>query len=135
MRRPLPLLIVAVLAAVPGLISVSGALFLDDVTPFLRVSSTTSGSLLLIGAWLLLLQRRWAVALFGLSATVYLLSILLPAFERHGSEAFSALMSAFYWSAGFRVFLPVTTLLVLKRVEAKTNTAVNPSMSSASRQP
>jgi peptidoglycan/LPS O-acetylase OafA/YrhL len=135
MRKSMPLVIVAILAAGHGAVAVGGALFMEDVTLMLRLSSFLSGAFLLVGAGLLLRQWRWSVLLLWLSAMVYFLSIVLPAFARHGSGAFSVLMNAFYWSVGFRVFLAIAAHLALKHAAAMANTAVNPDLPSASRLP
>ena len=135
MRRPLPLLIIAILAAGIGAMSVGGALFMDDVEQTLRLSSFLSGVFLLIGSGMILRQSRWSVLLLWLSALVYFLSIVLPAIGRHGSGAFSVLMNAFYWSMGFRVFLAIAAQFSLKRLASMANTAVNSDSPAASRLP
>ncbi len=135
MRTPLPLLIVAILAAGHGAVSVGGALFMEDVEQMLRLSSFLSGAFLLVGADMLVRQRRWSVLLIWLSAIVYFLSIVLPAFGLHGSDAFSMLMNAFYWSVGVRVFLAIAAHLALKRAASMANTAVNADLPPASRLP
>ena len=107
MRKPLLLLIVVALAAGHGMLTLLGALFLDDVSLLLHVSSILAGGLLVAGAGSLLAARGWAVAMFWISALVYFLSIVWPAFNQHGTMTFSLLMAAFYWSLGVRVFLAV----------------------------
>lgn len=118
MTKPPTLLILAVLAAGHGLVSLLGALFLDDVPPLLRMSSVLVGVLLVAGAGMLAAGRGIAIALLWLSALVYFLAIVGPAFHRHGSAAFAVLMDAFYWSFGFRVFLAVAAHVLLARRRA-----------------
>lgn len=121
MRKPLLLLIVVALAASHGMLTLLGALFLDDVSLLLRVSSILAGGLLVAGAGLLLAARGWAVAMFWISALIYFLSIVWPAFNRHGTMTFSLMMDAFYWSLGFRVFLAVAAQVALARQKAAAN--------------
>jgi len=99
------LLVVAGLAAAYGLPSAAGAFFLDDVTQPFRFASLAVGAPLVVGAALLVLGRRGGAPLLWLSAATYAAVMLLPAFYRHGVDAFSVLMSAFYFSLAVRVGL------------------------------
>lgn len=121
MKKSPTLLILAILAAGHGVVSLFGALFLDDVSLLLRSTSLLGGALLIVGAGMLLADRRESIALLWLSALVYFLSIVWPAFSRHGSAAFSVLMDAFYWSLGFRVLLPIAAHVVLARRRGAAN--------------
>lgn len=109
------LLVVAGLAAVYGLPSAVWSFFLYDVTHLFRAASFIVGGLLVCGAVLLVFERRGGVLLLWLSATTYAAVVLFPAFERHGTEAFSALMGAFYLSLTVRVGLAVTALVLVRR--------------------
>jgi|SRR6478672_2286483 len=125
MKKSPTLLILAILASGHGLVSLLGALFLDDVSLLLRSTSLVVGALLVVGAGLLFAERRESVAVLWLSALVYFLSIVWPAFNRHGSAAFSVLMDAFYWSLGIRVLLPIAAQVVLARRRVAANLIFN----------
>lgn len=109
------LLVVAGLAAAYGLPSAVGSFFLDDVTHIFRVASFTVGLLLLAGAALLFLERRGGALLLWLSAATYAVVMLLPALQRHGLEAFSVLMGAFYLSLTVRIGLAVAAHVLVRR--------------------
>lgn len=109
------LLVVAGLAAAYGLPSVVGSFFLDDVSDLFRAVSFIVGFFLVFGAALLALERRGGALLLWLSAATYAAVMLFPAFERHGTEAFSALMGAFYLSLTVRIGLAVTALVLVRR--------------------
>lgn len=118
-RTRLTLLAVASVAALYGLLSVAGAIFVAEVAPFFRGASFAIGSLLVLGAALLMCKPRWGVALLWVSAATYAAVMLLPAFYRHGIEAFSALMGAFYYSLAMRLMLAAIAHLLVARLIAK----------------
>jgi hypothetical protein len=101
----LGLSIIGLLAAGFGLASVVGAFFFEDLTLLERVYGGSLGLLAAAGGWLVFRGRRIGVALLWLAAAIYTLVNLVPALQRHGAHAFSALMSAFYVSVALRVAL------------------------------
>lgn len=106
--------LVAVVSAGLGIPSAVGSFVMEDVTPLFRVASFVVGALLVVGAYLLVIERRVGVALLWLSATLYALLMLVPAFERHGLAAFTALMGAFYLSMAIRLGLAVAAHMVMQ---------------------
>lgn len=61
MKRKFVLWAIAGVASLYGVVSVVAAVVLEDTTPFLRATSSLSGALLVIAAWLLIRQSRSAV--------------------------------------------------------------------------
>lgn len=114
-KQRISILIMAGLAAAYGLPSVAMSFAIDDATPFFRITSLAVGILLMFGAISLVLGRRWSVPALWLSALIYAGVMLVPAFYRHGLEAFSVLMSAFYVSLAMRLALAAAAHLLLKR--------------------
>jgi hypothetical protein len=114
MKPVLALRAVALVALALGLIGIAGAVFLKDITPFLRSASMLVAALLVAAAWLLAHKRKTAVPLLWLSAAAYAAAIVLPALQRHGPSAFSVQMPAFYWSLGLRVLLAVLAEVAIR---------------------
>jgi hypothetical protein len=123
MTRKSALHVLASFALVFGLITIAGALWLDDTSSFLRATSATAGALLVLAAWQLWLKKSSAVAILWLSVAVYFASIFIPALARHGAEVFSALIPAFYWSLSVRVVLSVLAYFVVTSAAAKKSEA------------
>jgi hypothetical protein len=109
------LLLVAVIAAGYGLASLVGGLFVEGVTASFRITSFVVGFLLVAGAGLLVFERMSGAVLLWLSASTYALVMLVPALQRHGSGAFSALMGAFYLSLAIRVVLAAFAHVLVRR--------------------
>lgn len=105
---------VALLAAAFGLASVAGAILFADLTPLYRAMGATFGLLGVAGGWLVFRGHRLGVALLWVVAAAYTLVNLLPALQRHGMEAFSVLMSAFYVSVATRVGLAAAAHVLLR---------------------
>lgn len=114
-KTRITLLVVAGLAAAYGLPSAIGSFFLDDVTYLFRVASFIVGLLLLVGAGLLVLERSAGAILLWLSAATYAAVMLVPAIHRHGIEAFSVLMGAFYLSLTVRIGLAAAAHFLVRR--------------------
>ena len=115
----LALWIVLVLALCQGLVSSLGALLVHDIELQYRISAFVSGSLLFASAWLLFHGRYTSVFAFGLSASIYALAVLIPAFLKHGSAALSVLMGTFYFSLLFRSGLAVAAHFIIRQRRGK----------------
>lgn len=116
-------MLVAVLAVSYGALSVYGAFALENITLPFRAAGLAVGVLLLVGGVLLFWKRASGVALLWVSAGVYALVVLVPAFQRHGSGAFSSLMGAFYVSLALRVAMAGVAHMALRACH--TNKSVN----------
>jgi hypothetical protein len=114
MQRKFVLRAIAGLAYLQGVVAVVGAVVLGNVTPFLKATASLNGGLLFIAGWLLIRERRSAVALLWLSVAVYIFSIIYPGFMRHGANVFGVLMATFYWSVVVRIALAVSAQLAFQ---------------------
>jgi uncharacterized membrane protein len=102
-RKRVAIVTIAFGAAGFGLVSVLGAFLFDDLTVFYRLWGASLGLLQVIAGWFVFRERHLGVALLWVAAVLYTSVNLVPAFQRHGMEAFSVLMSAFYVSVAIRV--------------------------------
>jgi hypothetical protein len=116
MNKPrLALWVVLILAICQGLSSVLGALLVEDTALQFRISALIGGGFLLAGAWLLFRGRYTSVFVFVVSASIYALAVLIPAFLKYGDSALSVLMGAFYISLLFRVALAIAAHFVVRQ--------------------
>jgi hypothetical protein len=104
---------ISLLAFVWGLASVIGAFAFEDITLQYKISGFMVGALLLAGAGLLLSGRKGGVVLLSLSAIIYA-AVLMPAFQRHGADALSHLMSTFYFTLAFRFGLATAAFVIVR---------------------
>ena len=103
------------IAAAFALVSLVGLVLSPDTPLHLQVSVVLSGSLMLVAGWFLLRANQVAVFLLAAAALVYFLSIVVPAYSRHGTELFTQLIPAFYWSLTIRVSLIAFSYYALRR--------------------
>jgi hypothetical protein len=125
MQRRYVLRAIAGVVALHGVVAVGGAVVLEDTTPFLRATALLSGVLLLIAAWLLIRERKAAVAFLWLSAAVYVFSIVYPGLLRYGTGVFGVLMATFYWSVGARIAFAVSAQLAFQLTRNATRANVD----------
>jgi Na+-translocating ferredoxin:NAD+ oxidoreductase RnfE subunit len=95
------------------------AAFFDGTPLYLQVSVVLSSSLMLVAAWLIIRENRIAALLLLLSVIVYFLSMVVPAFSRHGWQLFSQFIPAFYWSLAMRLSLTLLAYHLLHRASLR----------------
>ena len=114
MNNRLAISTVALGAGAFGFLSVAVGILLDDLTLMDRAIGLIFGLFEIVGGWLVFRGRRLGVALLWAAAAAYTLVNLLPALQRHGMDAFSILMSAFYVSVFIRAAFAVAAHLLLR---------------------
>jgi hypothetical protein len=113
-KNRIALAVVVVIAAAYGATAVAVGIFWGDLTMPYRASAVASGLLLIGGAWLTWRGRFSGVVFLWASALLYILMQVVPAMQRHGNQAFSMLMNAFYVSVAIRVSLAAAGHYLLK---------------------
>jgi hypothetical protein len=113
-KNRVALAVVVVIAAAYGATAVAVGILWGDLTIPYRASAVASGLLLIGGAWLAWRGHFSGVVFLWASALLYILMQVVPAMQRHGSQALSMLMNAFYVSVAIRVSLAVAGHYLLK---------------------
>jgi hypothetical protein len=113
-KNRIALAVVVVIAAAYGVAAVAVGVFWGDLTMTYRASAVASGFLLIGGAWLTWHGRFSGVVFLWASALLYILMQIVPAMQRHGSQALSMMMNAFYVSVAIRVSLAAAAHYLLK---------------------
>lgn len=119
MSRRVPQLVLVLAIAAFALVSLAGSVFAEGTPVHLQLTAAASGALMLVAGWLILRANRTAVPLLVLAAAVYFLSMVVPAYSRHGTQLFAQLIPAFYLSMVIRLGFALLAHFLLNRVAVR----------------
>lgn len=119
MAYRIPQIVLALTIVTFATVSLAGVVFIEGTAVYLQVSATVSSLLMFAASWFVSRASRVAVLLLLVAAVVYFLSMVVPAYSRHGMQAFAQLIPAFYLSLLVRVGFALCAHFLLNRVAAR----------------